>query len=285
MEWLMYTGNSCLQTHTITYIRPTDKSTKEAIIYSTPYKQNKLIMILNGNFQFYKSCYIQKTVEDLYPHVKQTHQIIVYENHNIASIELSPDIAQYIKNLHETQPLHELVLFGFSAGGCVASHVMSELKSTDFSKKLILYDTPLQVKLNVESYSQNWFYRPDILYYWMVQNIYSNYYKPVHWNNQYYGYASEFIKQIQTIHGYSDEEFLVRTGYNTDQPLDTSVLLIQNKYDPIVNPEVQKQAYHSIMEEIDYPIRVVQKNTIGHCSDMWWSTDYLHPILNEITGK
>lgn len=122
-------------------------------------QSNKVILFLSGSFQQSFDIYLQKMISDLLvvDYIKNTYQLIVFEKPDKQSFVCAPDLRNYINSLNDQIKINELILFGFSSGGVIASHALSLLKDLKCKKKIITYDTPYQVLNNVLSYKKtNW---------------------------------------------------------------------------------------------------------------------------------
>ena len=252
----------------------------EATIYKTNNKSKRLIVLISGSYQLTLAIYIQKLVYDLKdnPYFHNTtgqYEIVVFEKLDKSSITIYKDVAEYIKSVNSENPLEELIIMGFSAGGVVSSHVMSELNEFNFKKKIITYDTPWQIMDNVLGFSNNFIYRPDIIFFNTVFGIYSNHYNineirrhlidnPF---NTICG-AVEMVDMIKNIHGYSHEEMYTVTGFNLNQSPETKVINIWSTCDPFVNRNTHDEFVLKNVDKIKFPVFDIKKDVIGHCSDL-----------------
>lgn len=158
----------------------------------------------------------------------------------------------------------------------------------DCVKKIITYDTPWQVRKNVEAFSNNAVYRPDVLFYAKVKRTYETHYnalqirhhlvcdKPVKG-------ACELVAMIKNIHGYDDDEMDATTGFNLDQDAGLVVVNLYCKYDPFVDRNVHNLYYDQIKHQIGFTTRFVEKPIVGHCSDMSFSCKYLSYLEDAIS--
>jgi predicted alpha/beta-fold hydrolase len=184
----------------------------------------------------------------------------------------------------ELGKIEELILFGFSAGGVVASHVMEKCKNMTCKKKIITYDTPWQVHHNVDSFKNNWVYRFDILFFWKVFNVYANHYnyediKHHLKDKKWHSGSDEINKLIKDVHNCSHETFLKMTEFNFDQTHDTKVYNIYSQKDIFAIHEISDKFVDKNRDKIKFFNKNIEKNTIGHCSDMAFSTEYLMDIM------
>lgn len=277
----------------ITYEYNIDGINHQATIYKTNNKSKKLLLIISGGYKLSFEYYIQKLLYDTRdnPYLNNKtgqYEIVIFEKPDKSSITIYKDVAEYIKTLNTENKLEELIILGFSAGGVVSSHIMSELNNYSFKKKLITYDTPWQVTDNVLSFKNNFIYRPDILFFNIVHEIYSNHYNVseikqhlIKKSNNIINGSVEMVDMIKKIHKFSNEEMYNVTPFNMEQTTETSVINIYCKYDPFVNRIIHDEFMLQNKSIIKFPIYNIQKDHIGHCSDLI-STNYLHDILRAI---
>jgi hypothetical protein len=260
----------------------------KAIIYRTNRKSKKVIMFFSGGYLLEYHYYIRKLMYDLdmeFGSIMAKYEFVCYEKENKSSFNIYDDVYSYISHLdNELGKIEELILIGFSAGGVVASHVMEKCKNMTCKKKIITYDTPWQVHENVDSFKNNWIYRFDIIFFWRVYNIYSKHYNyedikhhlgNTKWNNG----SNELTNIIKNVHGCSHEEFLKMTEFNFDQLEDTQVYNIYSYKDPFAIQEISKKFIEKNKSKIKFGNKNIEKTTMGHCSDMAFSTGYLVDIV------
>ena len=262
---------------------------KTAIIYRKRKNVKKVILFLSGAYNLENHAYISKLMHDLevvHGEIMQEYELICFEKSDQSSIIIYDDVFHYIKQLNdELGGIEELTLFGFSAGGCVASHIMQRCKSLSFKKKIITYDTPWQVQDNVEYFQENYLYRPDILFFWKVHHTYSTHYNyediKQHLEvKSYLSGARELVEIIRRVHNYSLDEMLSVTQFNFDQTEDTKVYNIISKYDPfVVRAGVHDKFVNQNKDKIKFKNKIIEKKCIGHCSDMGFSTSYLNEVM------
>ena len=268
----------------------------DAVIYSKYKNKKKVLLLLSGAYNLECHAYINKLTHDLEIICSDTineYEIICYEKSNKTSIVIYDDVFQYIKQLDkELDGIEELVLFGFSAGGVVASHIMQKCKLMSFKKRIITYDTPWHVQMNVESFKHNTFYRPDMLFFLKVHHTYSTHYNyedikqyligQMYDKNNNYGGADELVAIIKNVHQFSDEELYFVTGFNFDQTPDTRVYNIYAKRDPCIDRDIHYEYVTKNQDKIGFYNEFIEKDVTGHCSDMAFSTAYLKEIMYAI---
>ena len=262
---------------------------QEATIYSTNRKVKKVIIFLSGGYSLEYHFYINKIMNDLlveYNDLMNNYELICYEKLDKTSFDIKEDVYNYIVDLNKKLDIEELIFFGFSSGGVVASHIMNKLKDFKFKKKIITYNTPWQVYLNVDSFKNNLIYRFDIIFYWRVHGVYSNHYNYndikdllVNKNKNYFKGIDEMKDLIQNVHKCSYDKFFEMTGFNYDQTEDTEVYNIYSTKDPVCIYEVHKKYFDENKHRIKFKNINIEKNTIGHCSDLAFSTEYLKDII------
>lgn len=268
-----------------------EKTQSSATIYRTNKKAKRVIIFLSGGYQLGLDFYISKLMYDLdteYESFMSKYELICYEKTDKTSFIIYDDIHNYILELDkEINKIEELILFGFSAGGVVASHIMSRCKDLSCKKKIITYDTPWQVHDNVDYFKNNMIYRFDILFFWKVFDVYSNHYNyeeiKQHLTNKKWNNGSDELTEIiKKVHNCSHEEFYAMTGFNFDQTNDTEVYNIYSKNDPFVIRELSHKFIEKNKEKIKFKNNNIEKNVSGHCSDMAFSTSYLSSVIPAI---
>lgn len=276
-----------------TYEYTQDGIHHSATIYKTNNKAKKMILLISGSYQLTFDIYMQKLINDLkfYPDfnsITGQYEIVAFEKLDKSSIDIYKDVAEYIKSVNETNPLEELIIIGFSAGGVVSSHIMGQLNEFSFKKKIITYDTPWQVMDNVVEFKDNFIYRPDILFFYIVHTIYSKHYNVndiknhlIKNPNNVINGASEMVNMIKNIHNYTHEEMYNVTGFNLNQTNETKVINIWNTCDPFINRNKHDEFVSKNADKIKFPVINIKKEVIGHCSDMI-TPHYLHDVLRAI---
>lgn len=255
----------------------------DATTYRTQRGKKRVILFLSGGYCLEYHFYIRKTMRDLektYPSIMANYELICYEQPRKSTFTTIDDVCGYIRDLNaDVGGIEELVLFGFSAGGVVASHIVSRL--TDLSsckKKIITYDTPYQVHMNADSFKHNWLYRVDFALFRKVYDVYLKYAEPhnltdVWWNSG----SPRMTKMVMDVEGWTFDEMYERTGFNFDLGADVSVYNIYSVNDPIVRWDLTR-AYIGA-NDVRCSMKNVEKDTVGHCSDMAFSTNYLADII------
>jgi len=239
--------------------------------------------------------YIKKTIDDLYKYntnVVHNYEIIVFDKPDKSTLTIYEDVAHYLRNLHKTIDFESLTIIGFSYGGVVASHVMNSITDIECTKKIITYDTPLNVIDNVLSFQKNWLYRLDIMYYNVVYNAYINNYNYNDINhylqldalkNRFGIFGGDKMVELIKNVNKCDFEFIhYVTGFRYDLPADIHVINIYCELDPVVNRKINDQYYNTQKDKIQCKISNIKKPCIGHCSDMGFDSVYLVDIINAI---
>ena len=265
-----------------------DNVEQTATIYRTNRNVKKVIFFCSGAYSLEYHFYISKIMYDLdveYKTLMENYEMVCYEKLDKTSFDIYDDVHHYILHLDkELGKMDELILFGFSSGGVIASHIMQKCKHLDCKKKIITYDTPWQVHLNVDHFKHNLFYRFDIVFFWKVYDVYSNHYnyndiKHHLVNKEWNSGSNEITKVIRDIHNCSVEDFYSMTGFNFDIPEDTEVYNIYSIRDPVIIREVHDKFVALNKDKIRFFNKNIEKNTIGHCSDMAFSTNYLTDVI------
>ncbi len=292
LHFIWYGTHQFLVKTDFRYKLPDEDLEKHATVYRSKRVSKKIILFLSGAYNLENHAYISKMMHDLeafHGDTMKEYELICFEKSDQSSIIIYDDVAHFIKTLNdEVGGLEEVILVGFSSGGCVASSVMARLQTYKFKKKIITYDTPWQVQHNVEYFQDNLFYRPDILFFWKVHQTYSSHYNYEHIKhhldvkNNFSG-AHDLVKIIESVHGWSREKMLEETGFNFNQTADTRVYNIVSKWDPfVIRSDVHDKFVKENEDRIIWYNKVIEKETIGHCSDMAFSTSYLNEILFSI---
>lgn len=265
---LYYSDNPCLFKTEYEYSLGTLR--ERATIYSSFPPKPKIMLFLSGSYNLTFDVYIKKMIRDIQSSGQfADYQMLVYEKTDKSSIIVYRDVAHYIKHLEG--PMSELVIVGFSSGGVVASHVMSSLSDlVGLKKTIVTYDTPYQVHDNVLRFQQNWLYRIDIPFFWIVLDVYRRHYnydeispiihRVLGQKNLWTCGADTMIELICAIHQFTKEEMLRVTGF-CHVP-DCTVVNIYCEKDPFVNRETDILVPNLI---------TIKKPVMGHCSDMSFS--------------
>lgn len=254
----------------------------------------KGIVFLSGSYELYFDVYMKKTMYDLYNFttVFDNYDVIILEKRDKASLMIHEDIIQYINWLTQQKQYDEIVLFGYSYGGVVASHVAQALASTGTYKiKIITYDTGYQQYDNILSFQDNYIYRMDMYYYWIIHTVYSTQYNYVEIKDKMTkdqktcNGADELIQMLENIHSFGYEKTHFLTGFNLAQPPTTKIVNIMCDGDPIVNRNVHNEYImkhlgknKDIVNSLDIT-NIVKYDVVGHCSDMTNNTNYIVDIV------
>ncbi len=255
----------------------------------------KFIFCISGSYIITYTTYINKFIHDLQgsvPDILRNYEIITFEKKDKAGIIIYEDIVEYANYLNKRcSGIDELILLGFSAGGVIASHIIARLGHIKCNKKLIMYDTPYQVTENVVNFSNNQAMRWDFIFYNTVYNVYCNHYNFLDFKHKIiskpcFDNGIKLVELIKDVHNFDDATMHNLTSFNTNQDPDTMIININCMNDPIVFKTVQTKFMQTHQEEIDkLNIININKQCIGHCSDMAFSTAYLNDIIYAITLK
>ena len=256
-------------------------------VNQTVHFSKKYVLMISGSYKLNYDVYVKKIIYDLREQNKELFNkfdFIVFEKINKCSITIYEDIIEYVNELNKTG-IEELIIIGFSAGGVISSHVLAGLKHIICRKKLITYDAPWQVMDNVKSFQYNTLYRLDIIFFEIVYKIYKNHYnyeeiKENLKRENYFNGSDELIDMIKRIHNFNDEDFYKLTGFNLDQEKDTKIINIYSDKDPFVNRFTHLSFLRKNRQQIDLlNITNINKDRIGHCTDMAYDSEYLKDII------
>jgi hypothetical protein len=251
-------------------------------IHRTQRGTKRVILFLSGAYTLEYPLYIKKTMYDLettYPSIMANYELICYENPTKSYFTNTDNICEYIRCLNlEIDEIEELVLFGFSAGGVVASHVVSQLDDLKCRKKIITYDTPYHVHTNVDSFKNNLVYRADFVFFRKVYYVYLDYADTKHFTDIFWNSGSPRMTQmILDVEGWTFDEFYKKTGFNFNLAKDVCVYNIYSTNDPIVCCDLIES--HIKEHPVGFKLKDIKKDTFGHCSDMAFSATYLTDII------
>ena len=101
----------------------------------------KVICCISGSFILTAAPYVQKMVFDLLS-IQHLYCFLIIEKMDKSSIVMYDDIANYLLHFHSRQHIEELIMFGFSSGGVIASHVLSKLKGEESKEPQIVTTSP-----------------------------------------------------------------------------------------------------------------------------------------------
>ena len=275
------------------YILENSNKTESATIYRTHHNVKKIILFFSGGHTFGYHYYINKIMYDLdneYKERMSKYELICYEKRDKTSFDVYNDIYHYISKLDkDIGKIEELIFFGFSAGGIAASHVMEKCQNMSCRKKIITYDTLLNMYNVIESLKDNWIFRFDLLFFKKISNIYSKYYnndniknylKENNWNYD----SDKLIQLIKNIHNWDNDDFYKMTEFNFNQTCDTKVYNIYSRKDIYIIHDINEKIIEKNKNNINFFYKNIEKNTIGHCTDIAFSTDYLTDIIISISN-
>ena len=261
---------------------------KSAVIYEKFDKKNvKNIYFLSGGFVLSYTVYIKKVVSDLlkFNFLINEYNLIIIEKKDQCNLSLYDDLCKIIGDTIFINT-EEIIFIGFSGGGVVSSHVMHRLKHINCKKKLILYDSTFNVIDNIRQFNKFYFYRLDYLMYILVRNTYINHYnylniKNIINNYPYIGDVNKFIEMVKSVQNYDDNELYSESAFNFDQSKETVIFNIHTINDNVIFNKINNM-YLEKNKDNNLKIINYNKNTIGHCSDMAFSEEYLKCLLCSI---
>jgi hypothetical protein len=321
--WLILFYSNLYNSERISYEYEMHGKKRQSTIYKkkTDEPKKNLLLFISGAYNLELHPYIIKTMNDIesyLPEISNKYDMVCYENKHISSIIKYDDVAHYIQKWYDERfpqtpsttttdsanttttdsttttttdsQLPEITLIGYSAGGVIASHIMSRIKHLPAKFKLITYDTPWQIRDNVDAFSQYTFYRLDAVFFYKVYLTYLWHYNAdqlaSYLQNMRVGYrwngSKEMFELIQNIHQYDDDEFYHNTGFNFDQSPALKVINIYNRYDPLVVRSSHNSFYENNKNKIMFENQFIEKKIVGHCSDMAFSSKYLTILASSI---
>jgi len=276
----------------------------------------KVILFISGSYELYFDAYVKKMVYDLQQlKIDDEYELVVFEKLDKTSITIFDDIVHYInnkysdkfdektnknddknkndKNKNDKTIIEELIVIGFSCGGVIASHVTSLLKKTSYKKKIIMYDTPWNVSNNVGDFENYKYFRLDYFFYNVVYRIYNNQYnyndikQHLCEKNTYWKWncgATELFKMIQKIENWDIYQFNFFIAFNFDQDPNIKIVNIRCKNDPVVNHKISNEYLKQNSKLINLDcITTIEKNVIGHTSDMAFNSNYINAIIRALS--
>ena len=252
----------------------------ETDVYNLNNNTDKHIFILSGGMYSTLHGYLNKTLFDLnnkYPDITKNYNIHCFVNKNIPKCFMDNTIVQYIKNVLflNSDNTKEIILIGFSAGGVVMSHVLSNIKDIVCIKKLITYDTPHDI-YNIHKYHLT----PNLKiveYYLSVIEIIEN---PTYNHT----FDDVVIKLKEMTNNTMTETDIIKIGkFNYDFGDNVSYCNIFENYDPIVESKYVRHYINKNNESLkNYYVENICKNNLDHCTDMLHNDNYIHDIARMI---
>lgn len=259
--------------------------------------KKKVVLFLSGLLTCAYELYIQKTIHDILekcPNAETEYAFLVYENKERTSLEVATHIIAFIENYDTTVcRIEELNIFGFSAGGVLASHVMANIKGLlpGCKRRVITYDTPMSIIHIMRRFSNNMVYRFDYLYYYFIMlTTYRNHVDNLRIRDIVRGNDSvpvyrgveATLDQLKRIHGFSNEELETKTQFTYVQPVGTEIYHLYCENDVIIDRlyNIKFRMDHAHKLSAGNPaITIIEKPGFDHCTDMWRNSDYVQDIL------
>ncbi len=256
----------------------------------------KVILFISGSYELLFDDYVKRTIYDLQQlNIDDEYELVVFEKRDKPSIIMYEDIAHYINAHYDNKNLDELIIIGFSSGGVVASHIMNIITKSEkyktCKKKIITYDTPYHIGNNVGDFENYSYFRLDYYFYNVVYKIYNKTYnyddikKHLSKNNTFMCWncgATELFQMVRDIHDWDIDMFNYVIGFNFDQDINTKIINIKCKNDPVVNPMLNDEYIKKNVDFIKMDITTIEKDVIGHTSDMAFNTKYIDDIIRSI---
>lgn len=266
---------------------------KVSTIVSKKGKGTHLLILLSGSVNIGYRYYIHDTIKammDCYYNTMCEYDIVVFENNDHSSFSLKTHINHYIQDFIKSNPnMEELILLGFSAGGIVASHIMSDFKHLpNIKKKIITYDSTWCAMHHLDYYSNTWMHRLDMFFYYEMYNAFKNHhdYQEIEEhliNKSCFGGGFKDIKcMLKAVHNFDEDDLLDLLSFNLNQNNDCIVISINCSKDPIINQELNEQYFKSILPEVKFKHVQIKKPVIGHCTDMIYGNHFVHDIIDAL---
>jgi hypothetical protein len=260
-------------------------------IYLTEYtRQTKLILFVSGLYNQDYTCYMEKMYYDLNKsdNIREKYMFMIYNNNKLTNFDVAAPISRCLEKIVEKYNLDEIIIVGFSAGGVVASHIMSKLKHIKIEKKIVTYDCPFDIYYTLHRHFHS-YCRLDIFFYLIVLCFYET-----NWGVILKDTAKNCILKIgdepavfaltEKIHNMSREDLVYISQINMDQDENTRLFFINCVGDPVFQLETRNRIADAVGKILKYPPKIYEKWRIGHCSDMAFNADYIIQ-LREIVGE
>ncbi len=147
--------NSCLNSHTSTTKYRVFKW-NNLVVYKSKYKPacSDTVVLLSGGFTLELTGYMRKFIDDM----KFECDVYVCENIDAYNMLCISDIASFIDSLD----YNHVTVIGFSMGGVVGSHVLTQTRQTKAT--LVTIDTPFDIIKGSELFEGFKLWRMDMLY-------------------------------------------------------------------------------------------------------------------------
>lgn len=248
-------------------------------IHLSEYKsQRSLVVFVAGLYYQDYSAYMNKIYTDLqqYESIREKYLFMVYENVKLTNFEVSEPFSRCLEKIIDKYDLDEIIMLGFSAGGVVASNIITKIKK-EMKKCLITYDCPLDIysMMMVEHKS---FTRLDAFFYMIVYLFHKTGFcmaanDTIRNCVLYKGDEPAVFELVMDKYSITKEELISMSVINTEQDENTRVYIINTVGDPVFKRNIRD----SVVEKIKgvKSLEVFEKPWIGHCSDVAFNTKYL----------
>ncbi len=271
-----------------TYLHYGKKREKKIKIFSNLNdKSKKNIYMFSGGFSVRYEISTRKIVSDFIKlGINKEYNIIVFEILDHSSLCIYDDVITCLRE-NIKDDIEELIFFGLSGGGVVASHIANGFKNYNYNIRIINYDSTFDVVNNVKNFKNFYIYRIDVLMYFLVKYTYYNHYnyneiKHLLVDEKYINGVDQFVNIVKKVQNFDDEQLLFYSSFNFDQKKGTKLITINTKNDPIIFEDIsldyKKKNYN---DNLIY--RHIQKDTYGHITDMVFSIDYMKHILSALS--
>ena len=248
-------------------------------------KSKKNIYMFSGGFSIRYSNEIKKIVSDFITlGIDKEYNIFVVEILDHCSLSIYDDVINCLRE-NIKDDIEELIFFGSSGGGVVASHIANGFQNinNNCKIKIITYDSTFDVVNNVKNFKKFYIYRVDVLMYYLVKYTYFNHYNYNEIKDllideyNYINGVDQFVNIVKKVQNFDDKQLLYYSSFNFDQKKGTKIITINSNNDPIIFQDISldyiKKNYNP---NLNY--RYIYKDTFGHCTDMTFSNDYIKYI-------
>ena len=251
-------------------------STINPTIYYTRLPEHydtKILVYLSGVMELKYTPYIDKTLQHM---EKYNIPSFVYENTNELMFLCVDDISKFIIFLSNKYIDKEIIIFGFSSGGIIASHVIEKLQNIKNIKRFITYDTPYSLDKVVRSFVNSYF-RFDIIMAYYLKSIYVKLFKDIVHKFNYsfidgYNFIYDSSKCILSKYVLEESKYYYKImNMNFNLPYYIKMYNINSIKDPIANYTTNMKIINKNSNIIDFEIYNIDNKNISHCTDMFYS--------------
>jgi hypothetical protein len=234
----------------------------------------QIIIILSGGTSLVMDGYIIRMIHLLAPHNLPIYCPI---NEKELNITLYDPVADWVRGIANNYPTKEICIIGFSAGGCMASHVMSRIKDISNKKRIITYDSTHSVYKTVKSFQLNSL-RFDRTFANRIYQKFNMVYdlEPVS-DPEYQWIINSFMKILCC----SEKEVAQMMSMCYDQDDELIMININTTSDPLIDYRYNKKSIEKYKSLIKFKIVEILNPVTGHCTDMLF-TDSSNLIIKAL---